>query len=192
MAICNSITAGAAIDCDNPQAGGVEDELVLINYSDWRDATFTFNGSNPLIIENIVLPSAKLGYLFTGINNVNKPNVEMVKKEFSLPLWKHSLDFVVFGNSPTDKKTVEELSKSKVVAIIKNNHKGASGNAAFEVYGNKAGLDLQTAKRNQSDDTQGTWQLNLATNDKALEDHVALTVFITSYAASKAVVDGLV
>ena len=55
MVICGSITEDIDIDCDNPMVAGADDQLILINKAD-IDST-TKNGTNPLIVEDMLLAS---------------------------------------------------------------------------------------------------------------------------------------
>ena len=65
---CAKISAGVAVNCDNPLQSGTKDKLYLFNYSDIEDATITRNGVNTQIIEDIVLSSGITGYTIEGIN----------------------------------------------------------------------------------------------------------------------------
>lgn len=192
MSVCAKIAAGATLDCDNPAVAGLKDQLILINFEDYEDAVITLNGTNPLIIENIVLPSGVVGYVFDGKRNSNEASYELVPKDFG-ELFMHKAGFKVFKNDGATKANLEKIAKGRFVAIIENVAKGASGAAAFELLGNDSGLIATVISRNPIDDpTQGAYVINLESSPKSLEAHLPKTIFITSYAASKAIVDSLV
>src|SRR3990167_767211 len=188
--ICGSISASIVPDCDNPMVAGADDVLILVNKADIDSVTK--NGANPLIIEDMLLASGTSAYSYTGKNNSNEPSHVLVRKDFA-EVYEHTIKFKVFKNDGATKKQLEELAAGRVVAIVLNNHRGAAGNSAYEIYGLDSGLILTAHSRNVADDaTQGAYDLELKSSPKALEPHVPATFYITSFAATKAIVDGLV
>lgn len=188
MANCADIAANIGINCDNPLQAGAEDMMVVIPRTDWLNASQTLNGTNTEIIENIVLASGVTGFSYQGINKSILPKQELVPSAFSKN-YKHEVSFKVFNLNPTIKKELEALAKSLVVVIIANKYKGTGGNAAFEVYGADAGLDLtQNIRDIGNAELGGAFDLILTTSE---EPHLPKTLFITSYAASKVVFDSL-
>lgn len=193
MSVCGKITAGLSASCSTPIKGGTNDELTLINKDDFDAAAITRNVSNPQIIENIVLPSGTSGYVYQGQLNSNEPVANLVKARYSKG-YNHQVTGKVFDISPVAKAQLELLAKGKVVAIVQNNHRGATGNCAYELYGNDQGLDLSELIRTGNDpDTEGAYSIVLKT-DEAIgkESHLPATIFITDFATTKALVDGLV
>lgn len=190
--ICGKISADLLVDCTNPIVNGANDRLILINQEDWEDATITYNGTNTKIIENIILPSATTGYEYQGMYNSNEPKSTLVKGTYSTS-WDQEVMFKIFNNSPDVKKQLDLLRLGKVVAIIQNNHKGTSGNAAFEVYGHSSGLELVECTRTVADnDTQGGYACVLRNSEKSRENSLPYSIFITSYSVTKALVDSLI
>lgn len=188
--VCGSISSNISPDCDYPLVAGVNDELILINKDDIESVTK--NGGNPLIIEDMLLASGQSGYVWEGKNYSNEPSHTFVKKDFA-EVYEHSIKFKVFKNDGATKKQLELLAKGLVVAIVLNNHKGASGNSAYEIYGLDSGLVLVAHQRNVTDDaTQGAYDLELKSSPKSPEPHVPASFFITNFATTKAIVDGLV
>ncbi len=191
MPICGEISANIAVNCANPIQGGAEEILYLINREDWDDAAITYNVTNTEIIENIVLSSGKVAYTYAGVNNSNKPKYELVKGEYST-FYNHEINFKVFDASPTTKEQLELLAKGQMVAIVKNKYKGTDGNSAFEVYGADAGLICtQNIREIAGGDAGGAFDLILKSDETSLEPHMPKTVFITDYATTKAIVEGL-
>lgn len=107
--------------------------------------------------------------------------------------WSHEVDFLAFNVLAADKKQIEKLKNGDIVAIVYNKFKGVSGNGAFEVYGFDAGLRVDTAERDVSNaDTQGAFSIKLMSDQAVgLEPFLPKTLFITDYATSLAVVEGL-
>ena len=137
--LCGKISASQTINCNNPLQAGSEDELILINWEDWLDASLTLNGTNTQIVENILLASGVVGYTMDGKNNSIAPKFELVKQAFA-EVYSHELNYKVFGVNAEAKKQLEKKAKGRFVAIVHNKFKGASGESAYEIYGADAGL----------------------------------------------------
>ncbi len=189
--ICGTITSNLSVNCANPLQAGAEDTLYLINREDWLDAAITYNVTNTETIEAITLGSGKVAYTYQGKNNSVVPKYELVKQTYA-EVYNHEINFKVFDVSPDAKTQLELLAKGQMVAIIENKYKGTDGNAAFEVYGADAGLVCtQNIREISSTDTGGAFDLILKSDETAMEPHMPKPIFITDYATSKAVVEGL-
>lgn len=189
--ICGKITSSITFDCDNPLQAGAEDELVLINKDDYDDAVVTVDVGNPQLITNIVLPSGVLAFTYAGKNNSVGPKYELIKQTFA-EVYNHEINFKVFKVDAATKKELEALAKGTVVAIVRNKHKGADGNSAYEVYGADAGLVLtQNLRDIINQENQGAFDAILKSDENSLEPHMPKTFFDTSFAITKAKVDGL-
>jgi len=190
--ICGKISSNVSIDCDNPLQAGAEDTLILINYDDWQSSDITYNVANPQIIENVVLPSGVTGYSYQGKNNSIAPKYEFIKQTFA-EVYNHEINFKVFDVAPAAKAQLELMAKGSMVAIVNNKFKGASGNAAYEVYGTNAGLVMSQNIRDLiNQENQGAFDVIIKSSETALEPHMPKTFFITNLATTKAIVDGLV
>lgn len=187
--ICGKISANITIDCLNPLQGGVDDRLILINSEDI--SSITRNVTNPQIIEAIILASGTIGYEVEGKNQSVDGKQTFVKQKYS-EVFDHEVNFYVFDITPDIKLQLEKMSKGKLVALLQNNFKGAGGNAAFEIYGLDAGLRLSAMDKDTNNvDTQGAYFVTLKTNDVSKEPHLPATLFLTDYATSLAIVNGL-
>lgn len=191
VTLCGKISSAFTINCDNPLQAGTEDTLVLINWEDWLDAALTVNMSNNQIVENIVLGSGITGYEVQGKNNSIAPKYEMIKQPYA-EVYNHEINYKIFGVSADLKAQLEKKAKGRFVAIVYNKYKGADGNSAFEIYGADAGLVVTQLLRDvNSADTQGAFDVILKTSEQSLEPHMPKTLFITDYATTKSVVEGL-
>lgn len=188
MSTCGKISSDILIDCSNPISGGVNDRLILINKDDWDLATL---GGTPQLITSIALPTSAVAYVYEGKNNSVEPRSALVKQRYA-EVYDHEVTFKVFKTDAATKAQIELLAKGKVIAIIENNYKGASGAGAFEVYGSDSGLFLQELERTLADaDTQGAYSLVLRTSEQSKESHLPATIFSSTYAATKVIVDAL-
>ncbi len=190
LTICGEISANILNNCDYPIQAGTEDTLVLINRTDI--VSTTRNGDNNEVIEAVVLASGATGYVIQGMNNSHKPKFNIVKVG-SFKRWSHQLDYMAFGVLAADKEQMQKLKDSDLVAIVYNKFKGESGNGAFEVYGFDAGLKLETMERDVTNqETQGAFAISLMSDpDTGLEPFPPKTLYLTSYAVSLAIVEGL-
>lgn len=191
IGLCGKLSGSLTINCDNPLQAGTEDTLVLVNWEDWLDAALTLNVSNEQIIEDIILPSGTIAYTMEGKNNSIAPKFELIKQPYA-EVYNHELNYKVFGVNAAAKAQLEKKAKGRFVAIVYNKYKGASGESAFEVYGADAGLVVTQMIRDvNSQDTQGAFDIILKTSEQSMEPHMPKTLYITSYAATKALVEGL-
>lgn len=190
ITICGKLSADVVVDCSNPLQAGTEDSLILINRSDI--VSTTRNGTDNEIVENITLASGTTGYLYQGQNNSIAPKCSMVKlKHFRR--WSHELQFLVYGVDSLTKQQMQKLKDSDLVAIVFNKFKGAGGDCAFELYGLDAGLKTEKIDRDvMSADTQGAYDVSLMSDkDTGLEPFPVKTIFITNYATTLAMIEGL-
>jgi hypothetical protein len=189
MAVCDDITAGIAYDCANPPTGGANDRLILVNFKD-IDGNVTYNATNPLVVEAITLGAAT-GYVFEGLNASNEPRAALVKGRY-VNGYDHEVRFKTFSNAIATKTQLSKLDGALVVAIVQNNHKGAAGEAAFEIYGLETGLRLQELERIIADaELQGAYNILIKNDEISKPSTLPHTLFITDFAASLAVVDGI-
>lgn len=187
--VCGSISADVFINCDEPLVAGANDRLILFNRDDLLSVV---KNVNPLIIEDITLvPGGAEAFEYQGKNNSVEPSHELLVKEFA-EVYAHSVKYKVFSNNGATKAQLEQLAKARVVAIVQNNHLGAAGESAFEIYGLDSGLTLVVHTRTVADDaTQGAYDLELKSAEKSPEPHVPASFFLTSFAITKALVDDL-
>lgn len=192
MSTCGKITANVVIDCDNPMVAGNGDILTLINKEDWDEAVISRDPANDQLITGITLATGDIGYKFEGKNSSIEPTQKLVKLKYS-EVYDHEVSCKAFKADAATKDQLEKLAAGKVVAIVENLHKGAGGSSAFEVYGDEIGLELQELERVLADaDTQSAFSLVLRTPEIAKEAHLPASLFLTDYATTKAIVDGLV
>jgi len=189
MSCSTKISNELAFNCANAPVAGTEVDIYLANRDDID--SYTLNGTNPLIIEGITMKAGKFLYKYTGSKNAWDPSASMNKGKY-LNNFVHVMDGVLGVNSPTDKQELENLCKSNVVAFVENKKKGSTGNEAFEAYGVDVGLEMETFERKLSDsETQGSYKFQMKSPADQFESHLPKTVFITSLAATRAMLEAL-
>ena len=103
------LSANIQKDCDNKSKGGIEVNVLLINFDDIDKATSTIDGTNDLLITNLATASGTQGYFVEGIKQVNGVSFELVKKEESFDMYKHMFAGVVLSPSVENKKALSEI-----------------------------------------------------------------------------------
>ena len=177
------------MDCSKPISAGVKDILYLINADDILSTTP--DPSNPNLITGITLVSGAVAYKFEGKNSSIEPRAALVRQRYS-EVYDHEVTFKVFDNGADIKKNLQGAVTKKVVAIVENRFQGTDGDAAFEIYGLTAGLQANTLERITADaDTQGAYNVVLVSSEFEKEPNLPATLFDTSYAATKALVEAL-
>ncbi len=184
---CPGIASDVFVDCTKPMSAGVKDAyLYLFNYADL--ASVTEDGSNPNLLTDITLAASKKMYRFEGKNNSIEPRSALNKQRFA-EVWDHEIVFKVFDNTAGIKQDLDFMKSTKVIAIVENNFAGSDGGTSFEVYGLKAGLELTVSERIVNDqETQGAYNLTLASGEFAKEPYLPATLFDTDYATTKAII----
>lgn len=143
------ITSGVLLNCDTVNAAvGVEKDLILVNYVDFnktlslatREANDT-NG-NEGGLTNIELNVGAVQYIFEGTDYSVIPNVTAEVKENGDTWYIHSLAFTVYSKKALDRKTLETLGLSKVIAIAVDRSTGL-----YELFGIDQGLKITGLER---------------------------------------------
>ena len=188
---CGDIAADVLIDCDNPIKAGTENRMIVLNRADWNDGAITFSSGNDQVVEAITLLSGVEGFVYEGKRNSIEPKSELVKTKYSED-YKHTVSNKVFDLTILTKKELMAMAKGSYVVIVENKYKGATGEAAYEIYGVDAGLELsQNIREINNIETGGAFDIILSSNDEDLEKFMPKVLFITDYAATKAVFESL-
>jgi len=188
---CAVISSNLDFSCDDPIVGGIRNEIILFNFDDFQGAQITYNVSNTLVIEDIILPTGVTGYTYSAPEDAFNASAKLVPGGLQ-PSYDHMVSGIVLDVSPSGKQQLEKLAKGKVVVLVKNNYKGTNGNAAYELYGMQVGLKLNELVWDKADkETQGAAKFTLASSDKYKEPRPTRTVFITDYATTTTLVDSL-
>lgn len=190
LTICGSISACLKPDCDNPIFGGLDVEVYLANVADVDASTITYDSGNPTLITNWVANSP-IFYTYEGQRNSNNDKTTLKKTKYTTN-FDHELSMVVFNVNAAAKLQLEKLSRGLVVAIVKNNYKGATGSCKYEVLGLGNGLELATLERDKSNaDTQGAFAITLKTPDGYSEPHLPATIYTTNESTTDDIVADL-
>lgn len=145
------IIAGIERDCNTVNAAvGVDKDLILVNYEDFdRRATFlpanreiADTNSNEGGLTNIELKAGAVQHIFEGTDYSVIPNITAEVKEDGDSWYLHSIAFTVYSKKAKDRKTLEDLGGSRVVAIAIDRSTGL-----YELFGADQGLKLSGLER---------------------------------------------
>lgn len=145
------LLAGIVKDCATINGAiGAEKDLILVNYDDF-DLTATLDELNREIADTngnmggltaIKLKSGATQHTFEGTDYSVQPNVSTEVKEDGGIWFLHSLAFTVYSKKAADRKTLESLGGSRVVAISVDRSTGL-----FELFGTQQGLKITGLER---------------------------------------------
>jgi hypothetical protein len=195
MAIdCGKLAMGViGKDCDNPLVMGLKGEVVLFNQSD-IDLTETTVEDG--IITNLVLKTGTKAYKAEMLDKTTTANIALAKGAYSNG-WDQNVTLRVLDIAPEVKKFIEQLSDSKVVAVVQNNYAKLNsatekGITVYEAYGFYTGLELNENTRDTEDaDTKGGYVITLGCNDNVKEPTLPVTIFNTDLETTQTMIDGL-
>ncbi len=185
-----TITSGFTFVCNRTPKKGIVQNVRLINKSD-IDYSATVFGTNPLVIESIVLNSGKSAFDFEGVKTLMNAKWNVVEKENAFDKVSHEVMVYCSDISPTTKTEIQSMiNDSELVAIVENKERGVAGENAYEVYGYENGLVL--AKDTAFDANEdGGLPMTLRSVEDMEENVVPYTFFKTDYDATKVLVDAL-
>jgi len=183
------LTADIEKDCDNKPKGGIEVNVVILNFEDVDKATSTLDGVNDLILTNLSTFSGTAGFFIEGVKQVNGASFELIKKEESFDMWKHMFAGVLLAPSAANKKRLDEIaSGGRYVVVVEKIWKGDSQADAFEVLGFDSGLVISTAVWNTKE-SDGVIKFELASEDGFEEPKMTLNNLETNFATTKIAFD---
>lgn len=181
---CGTITVGSNGNCDNPIKAGTRPRLFLANYDDI--VSVTESSSTPNLLTAITFSSNAVSFLFEGFKQDMKPTQEIIAPGNGQNQFKHSLGFIVYDITQTQKNNLQRLTRGRFVAIVEN--KGKDENS-FEIYGLGSGLEIVPGVARDTYANGGGYIIQLATPDGEFEPLLPQTLFSTDYATTLALVN---
>lgn len=188
---CSKLAASIAYNCDTPPVTGLGDRLILIPFDDVDKALATFDATNKLLLTNLVMKSGKHGYSVQGFNFSNSYDTALAKGTY-LNSYEHNVTFRVFDKSAETKKTISDLTNTRVIAVIENRVSTGDEASKFEICGWDLGLEVTELTRNQSDaDTGGGYVIALKADTQNKEPKLPLTFYKTDAATTLTAIEAL-
>jgi hypothetical protein len=182
MSNCSGLFSGQDVDCQNPLAVGVVQELYLANRNDIESFTYSILPEEENIITAIIMKTGKLFYKFGGVNESINAQNELVRRSVSNG-YKHSVNVAVFEVDNVSLQNMQAMAYQPQVAIVLGVNDSSLGNGGITVYGVEAGMDVITNVRILSDvDTGASHQIAMATPDTGGDEKIIPPpFFVTDY-----------
>lgn len=183
------LTADIQKDCDNKPKGGIEVDVVIINFDDIDKATSTLDGTNDLIITNLSTFSGTSGFSLEGVKQINGVAYELIKNEEGFDKFVHTFAGVILAPSAANKKSLAEISSGgRYLVVVEKKWKGIDQADAFEVLGWDVGMVISTNVYN-SKEADGVIKFELASEANFEEPEMTRNNLETNYATTKTAFD---
>ena len=180
-------------NCNFPEAGGADDEILIIPHSridrTAGDNGFTRDAANPHIIRDIHLKVGQKASVFTGKRNPNAVSSAYTVQDFSSG-YTHGASLNIYELSPATANSIKALDQEKSMVILKTNQANSVGNNRYKVAGANSGLYLAEAPYN-SNENQGVIPVTLAPGGDMLEPRPIEFFFDTDSAITAAKYEAL-
>ena len=173
MSCYDSIDSGILKNCDSINAAvGVDKDLILVNYDDFDKAKTYLpanieadnTNNNEGGFTNIELKLGAVQHVFEGTDYSVIPNVTTEVKDDGDAWFVHSIAFTVYSKLAKDRKTLEKLAGSRVIAIAVDRSTGL-----YELFGADQGLKLSGLERAYTGSQNSNfYTVTLATPDIAV------------------------
>lgn len=181
----DKLSADIIRDCDNNPKGGIEVNVVFINFEDIDKATSTLDVANDLIITSLATLTGTSGYNIEGLKQVNGVSFELVKQEEIPDNYKHLFAGVVLTPSAANKALLKEIAGGgKYVVVVEKKWKGADQEDAFEVLGWDSGIEISTIVWGTKE-SNGVIKFELTNPDGEEETDMTRNLLETDYATTK-------
>ena len=179
------LSADIQKDCSNKPIGGIEVSVVLIPMNYINKTTSTISPTNKLLITDLATNTGTQGYFIDGIKQAQGAMFELVKKEETFDMYKHSFAGVVLNPSVANKLELSKLASGvRYVAVIEKKWKGQNSTEAFEVLGWDSGLVISEMTWNTKE-SDGIIKFVLSNEDGYEEPEMTRTLLETDYATTK-------
>lgn len=184
------IDSGSLLNCDAPPIGGVENFVMLYNYTEWRsmvnagNVTRDANGT----ISDIVNATGVQAYRFDvpdetalALGSPDRLN------DGGLDGYDHTVNMSIIDTKQAQKNIVKAMSFEKVVAVVYKK------NGTGEVYGDEQGLKPTTNTYNPNNPSVGSViPVQLATSPRtSQENRMPLDVYKVDVPTTKALIEDL-
>ena len=182
---CNTINAGAAINCAVPPVAGTNNIVYLMNKDDVASITVNSEGT----VTAISMKSTKQAYKYeTGNTSVNA--LYALKKSGVLNGFTHTLTIVYPANAETAISNLSKLANSNVIGIV--NQRGDDGFGTFRMLGKSQGLIAENIEGDFSNgDRDGLPFVTLATDERFNEKSPPVHVLNTDYSTTQTDLEAL-
>lgn len=163
--ICDKlISQGIAENCDSPIVKGLESDGIIINRADIDFSKTVFDTTHKNIVKSLILKAGKQGYkvVQTGNKPFDGAKTTMAAGKYR-NTFTNEIPIAVLDDGPeVAENIIDGLANGTFALVLKNKHKGATGNAEYQIYGYYQGLNASAIENDKySEDTEGGWLVTL-------------------------------
>lgn len=189
--VCDSVEmTDSDIPCD--VIAGMERDMYVIPFDDWKTATLTWNDATEKYLNAIVLASGKQAYKVR--NQPSQIGAKVNSQISDAKTLEYTTEITGYLTNDTNGKiTAQYLGTNEVVVIAEQKYKGTLKNEAFQVFGTTGGLRATQAQ--DSATNKNLLVMTFATQEGVMESKPPVT-FTTdetadTYTADKAYLEAL-
>jgi len=157
---CGTLTQAVTLSCTARIIGGIDQDVWLFNYDQFKSATVTIDGSNAYSITTI---SGVSSFKIEQPGHGNVTSTQDAVYENSIPRYKHVVGFTVALGTPAATKTVDTLVHGLYVAAF------ISKNGQIMFAGVDAGLRVTPQSIRDFNANASSWTIQLSSEDTSLE-----------------------
>jgi hypothetical protein len=180
MGCVDGITKNITSTCVTQPIAGTEVKAWVANR---LEVSITYDVTDVSMITNIAPTSGNQLWSLTGVKKLLNPGSSLVVAEDRADKYQHKFNFQGFEFLAEDVENIDALSD--LIVIVEMKDKSATGEGTFRAFGAKNGL-YKTSLEWTANDIDGAIAVELASQEGENEDYPWNTVFITDYAATKA------
>jgi hypothetical protein len=185
MADCASLlTANILVDCDNLPIGGLDADLLIVNYDDVDFGALTFDTTTKTLCTNFQLKTGKVGFKVEGFKQSSGKLYSLVVKENAPNKYNHGIRGAVFNPTAAVKQQLQALGNGRFVAVVEQKWKGEDRESAFEILGLDSSLRI-TEMTNDSNANDNGVLFTLGSEPNFEEPKIPYTLLMTDYATTK-------
>lgn len=187
MLNCAKLTANAALGSCRQGNTAISGNVIAINWDDWVAAEKTKTNG---VYTAITLASGAYGYRLTSKDKAFEASYSMNRGTYGNSMV-HQLILRAFDRTQANKDVMNKLLHGRYVFIVE--HVDANSPETFyEVYGEQCGLTASALDGNSTDADGVVNAVTMASDDSARESELPASIFVTSLAATKTMIDALV
>jgi hypothetical protein len=109
---------GVAFDCDALQQGGIENFFYVLNYSEWKSATVTVDGTTEEISAITLTETGAAAYKFTVPKSQNIIATSVLRAIDGVDGFDDQIDARVNSIEQLDVKNIQRIRFNKIVVIV--------------------------------------------------------------------------
>ena len=187
MLNCAKLTANAALGSCRQGNTAISGNVITINWDDWVAADKTKNNG---VYSAITLANGAYGYRLTSKDKAFEASYSMNRGTYANSLI-HQVILRSFDRTQANKDVMNKLLHGRYVFIVEHVDPN-SPETFYEVYGEQCGLTASALDGNSTDADGVVNAVTMASEDNARESELPASIFVTSLAATKTMIDALV